>query len=154
MLPPQGSRADTGMLRAFNARTRAARKLAGTDAEPVADGVWRVRGGVPREMNVYLIADDGGGVTVFDAGVRSMAAAIGAAASGAGRRSTASCSGTRTSTTAARAAGSARPILCHPDERDDAEGDGGLHYFHIDRLRAARAAGLPAAAASCGTAGR
>jgi hydroxyacylglutathione hydrolase len=26
------------------------------------------------------------------------------------------------------------PILCHPAERADAEGDGGVHYFHFDRL--------------------
>ena len=72
LMPPQGSRTDTAMLGAFNAKTRGARRLAGTSAEPVADGVWRVRGGVPRRMNVYLIADAGGGVTVFDAGVRGM----------------------------------------------------------------------------------
>ena len=68
MLPPAGSRGDQGMLRAFNAKTRASRRFAGTPAEPVADGVWRVRGGVPRAMNAFLIEDDGGGVTVFDTG--------------------------------------------------------------------------------------
>jgi hydroxyacylglutathione hydrolase len=26
------------------------------------------------------------------------------------------------------------PVLCHPADRDDAEGDGGRHYFHIERL--------------------
>ena len=82
LMPPQGSRADTAMLGAFNVKTRGARRLAGTAAEPVADGVWRVRGGVPRRMNAYLIADAGGGVTVFDTGVRGMGRAIVAAASG------------------------------------------------------------------------
>jgi glyoxylase-like metal-dependent hydrolase (beta-lactamase superfamily II) len=40
--------------------------------EPVADGVWVVRGGFPRKvMNVYLLEDEGG-VTVFDAGIHDM----------------------------------------------------------------------------------
>jgi glyoxylase-like metal-dependent hydrolase (beta-lactamase superfamily II)/predicted ester cyclase len=135
LLPPQGSRADAAMLRAFSAKTRAGRRLAGGSAEPVADGVWRVRGGVPREMNVYLIADDGGGggVTVFDSGVRSMASAITTAAAGLGginrvvlghahpdHRGSASRLGA--------------PVYCHPAERADAEGDGGMHYVHFDRL--------------------
>lgn len=39
----------------------------------VAEGVWLVRGGLPLPtMNVYLIEDSGGGVTMFDAGVSSM----------------------------------------------------------------------------------
>ena len=85
MFPAQGSGAEEKVLRAFNARTRAARRLAGTAAEPVADGVWRIRGGVPRNMNVYLIEDDGGGVTVFDAGVESMVNAISRRRQRAGR---------------------------------------------------------------------
>ena len=67
LLPPQGSATEDTMRRALGAKTRTLRTLAGTGAEPVADRVWRVRGGVPRSMNVYLIEDDGGGVTVFDA---------------------------------------------------------------------------------------
>ena len=40
--------------------------------ERIADRVWVMRGGWPhRTMNVYFIEDDGG-VTVFDAGIRSM----------------------------------------------------------------------------------
>jgi hydroxyacylglutathione hydrolase len=113
LLPPVGSGAESGLQRAFNARTRAARKLAGTGAEPVADGVWRVRGGVPRAMNVYLIEDDGGGVTVFDAGVKSM---VGVDHRGA-------------------APGLGAPVFCHPDNRADAEGDGGRHYADFAKLR-------------------
>jgi glyoxylase-like metal-dependent hydrolase (beta-lactamase superfamily II)/predicted ester cyclase len=133
MLPPPGSRSDQGMLRAFNTKTRAARKLAGTPAEPVAEGVWRIRGGVPRAMNVYLIEDDGGGVTVFDSGVKSMASAITGAASGLGginrvvlshahidHRGSASLLGA--------------PVLCHPADKADAEGDAGQHYAHLERL--------------------
>src|SRR5215213_5418106 len=41
--------------------------------EPIARGVWLMRGGLPkRTMNVYLLEDDGG-VTVFDAGIKEMA---------------------------------------------------------------------------------
>jgi glyoxylase-like metal-dependent hydrolase (beta-lactamase superfamily II)/predicted ester cyclase len=133
MLPPQGSKADTGMLRAFNARTSAARKLAGTDAQPVADGVWRVRGGVPREMNVYLIADDGGGVTVFDAGARGMERAIIAAATGLGGINRVVLGHAHVDHRGS-AGGLGAPILCHPADRADAEGDGGMHYMHLDRL--------------------
>jgi glyoxylase-like metal-dependent hydrolase (beta-lactamase superfamily II)/ketosteroid isomerase-like protein len=133
LLPPQGSKADTGMLRAFNARTSAARRLAGSGAEPVADGVWRVRGGIPREMNVYLIADEGGGVTVFDSGARSMASAITTAAAGLGgiHRVVLSHAHPDHRGSAGRLGA---PILCHPADRADAEGDGGLHYCHLERL--------------------
>jgi hydroxyacylglutathione hydrolase len=132
MLPPQGSKADAGVLRAFNAKSRAGRHLAGTAAEPVADGVWRVRGGVPREMNVYLIADDGG-VTVFDAGVRSMAKAIAAAGAGLGGINRVVLSHAHPDHRGA-AGRLGAPILCHPADRTDAEGDAGAHYFHLDRL--------------------
>ena len=42
--------------------------LYGAEPEAIAAGVWILRGGRPRAMNVYLIEDEGG-VTVFDAGV-------------------------------------------------------------------------------------
>jgi glyoxylase-like metal-dependent hydrolase (beta-lactamase superfamily II)/predicted ester cyclase len=133
MLPPAGSRGDQRMLRAFNTRTRAARKLAGTPAEPVAEGVWRIRGGVPRAMNVYLIEDDGGGVTVFDTGVKSMASAITAAASGLGGINRVVLSHAHIDHRgAANALGA--PVLCHPADRADAEGDAGQHYAHLERL--------------------
>src|SRR5256885_16671643 len=48
-------------------RTRVAR-----GARSIADGVWLVRGGFPRLINVYLVAD-GDGVLLFDAGIRPMA---------------------------------------------------------------------------------
>jgi hydroxyacylglutathione hydrolase len=133
LLPPQGSRADTAMLRAFNVKSRAGRQFAGGSAEPIADGVWRVRGGVPREMNVYLIADEGGGVTVFDAGVRSMAKAITAAAAGLGGINRVVLGHAHPDHRGA-ASRLGAPVFCHPAERTDAEGDAGAHYFHFDRL--------------------
>jgi hypothetical protein len=45
------------------------RALAAAPPEEVADGVWVLRGGSLRTMNVYLVRDDErGGVLVFDAG--------------------------------------------------------------------------------------
>jgi glyoxylase-like metal-dependent hydrolase (beta-lactamase superfamily II)/predicted ester cyclase len=134
MLPHQGSGAEAKVLRAFNARTRAARKLAGTAAEPVAEGVWRIRGGVPRAMNVYLIEDDGGGVTVFDGGVKSMVNAVAAAASGLGGINRVVL-GHGHPDHRGVAPGLGAPVLCHAAAREDSEGDGGRHYFDISKLR-------------------
>jgi hydroxyacylglutathione hydrolase len=134
MLPPQGSGAEAKVLRAFNARTRAARKLAGTAAEPIADGVWRVRGGVPRSMNVYLIEDDGSGVTLFDAGVKSMVNAIAAAASGLGGINRVVLGHGHVDHRGA-APGLGAPVFCSPADREDAEGDAGRHYADFSKLR-------------------
>jgi glyoxylase-like metal-dependent hydrolase (beta-lactamase superfamily II)/predicted ester cyclase len=79
ILPPAGSKAETRMTQLANLRTRIRSFLRGVDEERVAEGVWVVRGGFPvKTMNVYLIEDDGG-VTVFDAGIASMAEGVVAA---------------------------------------------------------------------------
>ena len=133
LMPPDGSRVDKALKSAFNVRTRLLAALGGAHAEDVADGVWLLRGGFPgRTMNVYFVRD-GDGVLVFDAGVRSMTAAVRAAGAQLGgitrvvlghghvdHRGTAGALGV--------------PVLCHPLERSDAEGDGGLSYFHQDLL--------------------
>jgi hydroxyacylglutathione hydrolase len=134
MLPEPGTGAETAVLRAFNVKTKAARKLAGTAAEPVADGVWRVRGGVPRAMNVYLIEDDGGGVTVFDAGIKGMGPAIAAAASALGGINRIVLGHSHVDHRGA-APELRAPVFCHADDRAQAEGDGGLHYVDYDKLR-------------------
>ena len=135
MLPAQGSTAEQRVLRAFNAKSRAARKLAGAPAEPVAEGVWRVRGGVPREMNVYLIEDEGGGVTVFDAGIASMVNAVASAGSALGGINRIVL-GHGHPDHRGSAPGLGAPVYCHADDRADAEGDGGRHYFDAAKLRA------------------
>ena len=57
------------------------RRLSSGAPERVADGVWLLRGGLLRTMNVYLVEEpDGSGVTVYDAGEKGMAGAIVAAA--------------------------------------------------------------------------
>jgi glyoxylase-like metal-dependent hydrolase (beta-lactamase superfamily II)/ketosteroid isomerase-like protein len=135
LLPPAGSSAEEKLQRAFNARTRAARRYAGSDAEPVADGVWRVRGGVPRYMNVYLIEDEGGGVTMFDAGIESMVNALSAACAALGGLNRIVLGHGHVDHRGA-APGLGVPVYCHPDNRADAEGDAGRHYADFSKLRA------------------
>ncbi len=134
MLPRPGTGAEATVLRAFNARTKVARRLAGTAAEPVADGVWRVRGGMPRTMNVFLVEDDGGGVTVFDAGVNGMGPAIASAASALGGINRIVLGHSHVDHRGA-APSLQSPVFCHPDDRAQAEGDGGLGYVELSKLR-------------------
>ena len=49
--------------------------------EQIADGVWRHAGDLRQGMNVYLVdEEDGSGVFAFDAGTKSMAKGMQAAA--------------------------------------------------------------------------
>jgi steroid delta-isomerase-like uncharacterized protein len=79
VLPPAGSRAETRLTQLANARSKARAWIHGSEPERIAEGVWLVRGGIPRILNVYLIEDEGE-VTVFDAGSSDMAALLAAAA--------------------------------------------------------------------------
>lgn len=64
-----------------SSRERLARHLAAAQPEPFADGVWLLRGGLFRAMNVYLIEEpDGSGVTAYDAGEKGMGEVIARAA--------------------------------------------------------------------------
>lgn len=126
LLPRRGSTTERAMVGAVNAKTRLGRRLAGAGAEPVADGVWVVQGR-PGFCNVYLLAD-GDGVTLFDAGARTMVRAVASAAAPLG--------GVRRIVlghghTDHRGVANAfdLPILCHPDEVLDAEGSGGFRYW-------------------------
>jgi steroid delta-isomerase-like uncharacterized protein len=132
-LPPQGSTAEGRMAKAFNLTTRVKRRLA-SGPEPVADGVWVVRGGFPsKAMNVYLLRD-GDGVMLYDAGIKAMTGAVAAAGASLGgitrvilghghpdHRGVAPYLGA--------------PVLCHADNREDAEGDGGMRYFDFSKLK-------------------
>ncbi len=93
-----------------------------------------LRGGLPaRIMHVYAIEDDGGGVTLFDAGVVAMTSAVaafGARRGGINRVVLGHAHEDHRGT----APGLAAPVYCHPLERADAEADGGRHYMHLDRL--------------------
>jgi glyoxylase-like metal-dependent hydrolase (beta-lactamase superfamily II)/predicted ester cyclase len=133
VLPPRDSGQERALTALTNARTRFVRRFAAGEAEPIADGVWVVRGGFPRRvMNVYLLKD-GDGVLVFDAGIRTMApalAAIGARMGGITR--VVLGHGHADHRGAAPKLGA--PVYCHPAEQADAEGDGGRHYFDLSKL--------------------
>ncbi len=125
MLPGQGSSAENGMLAAFNAKTRVTSGMAG-EAGLVAQGVWVVQG-QPARCNVYLLEEDGG-VTLFDAGARTMTRAVAAAgAKLGGIRRIVLGHGHTDHRGTAPALGV--PVLCHPNEVQDAEGSGGFRYW-------------------------
>jgi glyoxylase-like metal-dependent hydrolase (beta-lactamase superfamily II) len=101
--------------------------------EPVATGVWLLRGGVPRTMNAYLISDDGGGVTLFDTGIRAMAPALIEHAGTFGGINRVVLSHAHVD----HRGGANRiglPVWIHAADRADAEGDAGRHYMHLDRF--------------------
>jgi glyoxylase-like metal-dependent hydrolase (beta-lactamase superfamily II)/predicted ester cyclase len=134
MMPPLGSAAEQRLMGAFNAKTRLTSRLSGGEAQLVADGVWVVQG-QPGRCNVYLIEDEGG-VTLFDAGARTMARTVAAAgAKLGGIRRVVLGHGHTDHRGVAPALGV--PVLCHPDEVQDAEGSGGFRYWPADL------AGLP-----------
>ena len=137
MMPPQGSNAEARMTRAFNAKTRLTAGLGAGEAELVAEGVWVVQG-QPGRCNVYLIEDDGG-VTLFDAGARTMTRAVASAgAKLGGIRRVVLGHGHTDHRGVAPALGV--PVLCHPDEVQDAEGSGGFRYWPRGSGRAPHAA--------------
>jgi glyoxylase-like metal-dependent hydrolase (beta-lactamase superfamily II)/ketosteroid isomerase-like protein len=126
MMPPQGSAAEQRMMGAFNAKTRLGERLGPGEAKLVAEGVWVVQG-QPGRCNVFLIEDEGG-VTLFDAGAGTMTRAVASAGARLGgiirvvlghghtdHRGTAPALGV--------------PVLCHPEEVQDAEGSGGFRYW-------------------------
>jgi glyoxylase-like metal-dependent hydrolase (beta-lactamase superfamily II) len=108
--------------------------VSGADAEAVAAGVWVVRGGRPRLMNVYLIEDEGG-LVVFDAGIRAMThALIMAAARRGGIRRV--VLGHADADHRGAAGGLGAPIYCHPEERSHAMSPSAFRYYwHLDQLK-------------------
>ena len=100
--------------------------------EKIADGVWRHAGDARRSMNVYLLEDDGG-ITVFDAGTRAMTDGVrGAAAELGGAKRI--VLGHSHPDHRGVASGLGLPVLCHTDEVDDAQGDGGRRYFDLEAI--------------------
>jgi hydroxyacylglutathione hydrolase len=126
MMPPLGSSAEERLLGAFNLKTSLTSGLGAGDAELVAEGVWVVQG-QPGRCNVYLIEDEGG-VTLYDAGARTMTRAVAtAAAKLGGVKRVVLGHGHTDHRGVAPALGA--PVLCHPDEVADAEGSGGFRYW-------------------------
>jgi glyoxylase-like metal-dependent hydrolase (beta-lactamase superfamily II) len=108
--------------------------------ERAADRVWVMRGGFPaRVMNVYFIEEQGGGVTVFDAGIRQMTrnvVAVGRKMGGIKRI----VLGHAHADHRGAAAVAGAPVWCHEDERGYAEGDP-EPYFDFSKIPVAKPAG-------------
>jgi steroid delta-isomerase-like uncharacterized protein len=119
VLPPSGSRAESNLTKLANVRTRARAWIRGGDAERIAEGVWLVRGGIPKSMNVYLIEDEGG-VTVFDAGISDMAVPLAAATARLGGIKRIVL-GHADADHRGAAPGLQAPVYCHPADREAAE---------------------------------
>ncbi|MHB1538394.1 MAG: nuclear transport factor 2 family protein [Solirubrobacteraceae bacterium] len=135
MTPTRGSSAEQRMIGAFNAKTRVSARLTMREPRLIGEGVWLVQG-QPGNCNVFLI-EDGDGVTLFDAGARTMTRSVATAAAQLGgvRRIVLGHGHTDHRGTAPFLNA---PVLCHPDEVEDAEGSGGFRYWP------AGLAGLPA----------
>jgi len=102
--------------------------------EPVARGVWLLRGGLFKSMNAYLI-EDGDGVVVFDTGEKGMARAILAAAARLGGiKRVVLGHGDTDHRGSAPELSKIAPVLCHPDAVEQAQGSGGRDYWNTDQL--------------------
>jgi hydroxyacylglutathione hydrolase len=114
-------------------RPRLARLIASAP-EPIADGVWVLRGGLPsKTMNVYFVRD-GDGVLLFDAGIEAMTGAVARAAAQLGGLTRIVLGHGHADHRGVAPGLAPVPVLCHPAERADAEGDGGRHYFDLTQL--------------------
>lgn len=125
LMPPRGSAVEQGMAQAFNVKTRVANRAL-PEARLVAEGVWVVQG-QPGRCNVYLI-EDAGGVTLFDAGARTMVRALASAGAKLGGIRRVVLGHGHTDHRGA-APGLGVPVLCHADAVADAEGAGGFDYW-------------------------
>ena len=132
MMPPLGSSAEQRLTSAFNVKTRLTASVGGGEAELVAAGVWVVQG-QPGRCNVLLIENGGerGGVTLFDAGARTMTRAVAAAGAKLGGITRVVLGHGHTDHRGVAPALGV-PVLCHPDEVQDAEGSGGFRYWPAD----------------------
>jgi glyoxylase-like metal-dependent hydrolase (beta-lactamase superfamily II) len=112
------------------------RAISCADPERVADGVWVLRGGLLRTMNVYLVEEpDGSGVVVYDAGEKGMAAAIVAAASRLGGITRVVLGhGDTDHRGTAPALRAYADVLCHPGAVEQAQGSGGRDYWRMEEL--------------------
>ena len=118
-------------------RSRAGlRRVACSPPEAVAEGVWLLRGGLARTMNVYLLRDEAtGAVVVFDAGEKGMAGSIAAAAAALGGISRVVLSHADTDHRgAAPALRALAEVHCHPDAVEQAQGSGGRDYWRPQQL--------------------
>ncbi len=117
----------------FTARPRLL-KLAAAEPERIAEGVFVIRGGLNRVMNVYLI-EDGQGVVVYDAGEKGMATSIALAAGRMGGiKRVVLGHGDTDHRGSAPALSELAPVQCHPDAVEQAQGSGGRDYWDMSKL--------------------
>ena len=105
--------------------------MASSPAE-IADGVWRITRGFPLRINAFFLRE-GDGVAVFDAGHKPMGAAVRAGADALGG-ATRVILGNPHADHRGGAAAVGAPVYCHADDRDNVEGDGGVHDFDFGLL--------------------
>jgi hydroxyacylglutathione hydrolase len=128
LMPPLRSPLQRRMVGAYNLKTRLAR-VSISEAELIATGVWVVQG-QPGRCNVYLIEDEGG-VSMFDAGARTMVRSLASATAKLGGLRRIVLGHGHTDHRGAAPSFDV-PVLCHPDEVQDAEGSGGFRYWPPD----------------------
>jgi hydroxyacylglutathione hydrolase len=109
--------------------------LAAAEPERIADGVWLIRGGLTRAMNVYLL-EDGDGLVMFDAGEADMAPAIAVAAARLGGIKRIVLGHADFDHRGAAPALSGVPVYCHPEAVEQAQNGGGRGYMRFDKLPA------------------
>jgi steroid delta-isomerase-like uncharacterized protein len=133
VLPPADSPTEQRMTKAMNLRTRLAGRMC-EDPEEIADGVWIVRGGLPRKaFNVYFVRD-GDGVLMFDAGIKGMVNGLGAAGAQLGGITRIVLGHGHVDHRGAAPGLTGVPVYCHPDNVADATGDGGIHYSDLSKM--------------------
>jgi glyoxylase-like metal-dependent hydrolase (beta-lactamase superfamily II) len=109
------------------------RKLTAPRLEPIARGVWVMRGDFPwRVMNVYFLEGEGG-VTVFDAGIESMGPYVAEAGRRMGGIERVVLGHAHEDHRGAAPAVDA-PVWCHPDEVAYAEASGPTPYIDTSKL--------------------
>jgi glyoxylase-like metal-dependent hydrolase (beta-lactamase superfamily II)/predicted ester cyclase len=134
-LPAQDSPADQRMTKALNLRTRLAGRMCEAP-EQIAEGVWIVRGGLPRKaFNVYFVRD-GDGVLMFDAGIKGMANGLAAAGAQLGGITRIVLGHGHVDHRGAAPGLRGVPVYCHADNVADATGDGGIHYSDLSQIAA------------------
>lgn len=133
-MPPKGSRQEGRLLKAVNLRSRLASKVCSAPDE-VAEGVWVIRGGIPSKgFNVYFVRE-GDGVAMFDAGISMMSNGLAASGAALGGIERIVLGHAHADHRGAAPGLAGVPVYCHPDEAEDARGDGGYHYFDISKVR-------------------
>jgi glyoxylase-like metal-dependent hydrolase (beta-lactamase superfamily II)/predicted ester cyclase len=129
--PPAGSKAEERLKGLLNRRSRLAGRMVSAP-ERVADGVWVLRGGIPRFFNVYAI-EHGGELTVFDAGSKAMVAGLATQLHALGTP-TRLVLGHGHADHRGAAPGLGLPVWCGEREVPVAEGDGGWATFDFQKL--------------------